>query len=843
MISGRGGGAGGGGRAGKIRPPRRMVKSIAGGDPNDIESSWEVLKEAMVDVHRKNCSKLPFEQVYRASYKIVLYKKGDILYDRVLDHEKAHFRSHIIPEIEALVTPNLISIATDQAGVSVNERRRMGEEFLQKLLASWTNHNTSMKMIGDILMYLDRTYTFEANRPSIFTSCMGLFRDSILRSALGAHSNKTIFDILNSVVLDLINMERDGEVIDHYMIKSTVGMLENLYETDLEREGQKLYTTVFEPAFLVATNDYYSKESERLLREADAAVWLRHTRDRLAQESDRCETTILRETREKSLKIVEAQLISKYLKDFIALENTGLRGMLDSDRFEDLSILYTLVSRIDPKKETLKNTLGARIVDLGREIEKNVGKMDFSVAPTPAGADAGPDGADKAKAAPPLTLAAQQTAAAVRWVDDVLKLKDKYDLIWENCFAKDLVIQTNMTKSFSDFINLFPRSSEYVSLYIDDILRRGIRGKTEHEVEQVLEKATILIRYLQDKDMFEMYYQKHLAKRLLHSKSESHDAEKSMISRMKQELGNQFTSKFEGMFKDMQISADLSTEYRDHIRDAMDDNEKASELTINILTTTNWPPEVMGRSAQVTSSTECNYPPEIAKLQESFSAFYLTNRTGRKLNWVGTAGNADIKCVFPAIPGGKGPLSRERRYELNVSTFGMVILMLFNEIGDEALPFKEIQAKTNIPTSDLLRTLTSLSIAPKARVLLKEPFNKRIDAEDTFRFNTAFVSKTVRIKAPIVNATAKVEGDEERKSSEEKNYRARTHIVDAAIVRIMKQRKELKHSQLISEVVTMLASRFKPEVSLVKLRIEDLMTREYLERVEDADTPTYRYMA
>jgi cullin 3 len=38
-------------------------------------------------------------------------------------------------------------------------------------------------------------------------------------------------------------------------------------------------------------------------------------------------------------------------------------------------------------------------------------------------------------------------------------------------------------------------------------------------------------------------------------------------------------------------------------------------------------------------------------------------------------------------------------------------------------------------------------------------------------------------------------------------------------------------------------TRFKPEVSLMKKRIEDLITREYLERVEDVPVPTYRYLA
>lgn len=706
----------------------------------------------------------------------------------MIDYEKAHFHNVVVPEIEKLVTSSLNNVALGRAGISVNERRQMGEHFLQHLRKSWDNHNTSMNMIADILMYLDRGYTQDSRRPSIYTACIGLYRDNILHSALGASPALSIFDILNSVVLDLINMERDGDVIDHYMIKSIVRMLDSLYEDDMERENRKLYTIIFEPAFLDATAAYYRKESERLLRDADAGVWLRHTRARLAEEFDRCETTILRETRERSVPIVEEQLISQHLGDFLALENTGLRAMLDNDRQEDLSILYELVARVDPKKELLKNIMAARVVELGLEIEKVLRNTDFSVpqaAPGNADGEDAAEGTEKAKVAP-LNAAAQQTAAAIKWVDDVLSLKTKYDRIWETCFAKDLIIQTTLTKSFSDFINMFTRASEYVSLFIDDNLRRGIRGKTEREVEEVLEKATTLIRYLQDKDMFERYYQKHLAKRLLHSKSESHDVEKSMISRMKQELGNQFTAKFEGMFKDMQMSGELTASYRDHARAVADDQRKQPELTINILTSNSWPPEVMGRSNQLAGSTECNYPEEITKLQQSLTAFYLTNRTGRKLNWVGTAGTADIRCSFPAIPGGKGPLSRERKYELNVSTFGMIVLTLFNDIGDEALSFQEIQAKTNIPTPDLLRTLTSLSIAPKARVLLKEPQSKKIDLKDTFRFNAAFVSKTVRIKAPIVNAISRVEGDEERKQTEEKNSQSRSHIVDAAIVRIMK---------------------------------------------------------
>lgn len=41
----------------------------------------------------------------------------------------------------------------------------------------------------------------------------------------------------------------------------------------------------------------------------------------------------------------------------------------------------------------------------------------------------------------------------------------------------------------------------------------------------------------------------------------------------------------------------------------------------------------------------------------------------------------------------------------------------------------------------------------------------------------------------------------------------------------------------------MLVGRFQPEVSMVKKRIEDLIVREYLERIEDAEVPSYRYLA
>ncbi|KAI6783772.1 Cullin [Emericellopsis cladophorae] len=838
MISGRGGS---GARGARIRPPRRIARPNAPAEGADFDACWELLREALRDIHNKNCSRLSFEELYRAAYKIVLMKKGDELYNRVTKFEEEWFAENVIPKIEQLVTRSLVNIGEDRsAATSANERRQTGEKFLKGLRDTWDDHNMSMNMTADILMYLDRGFTqADPNRVSIFATTIALFRDHILQSKLDATSDRSVVDILISVILDQIEMEREGDVIDRTLIRSCSRMLSCLFQNQLENESEKLYLVLFEPKFIEASEAYYEAECEHLLRQADASSWLRHTEKRLGEETDRCGTTIELETLPKVHQTIDNYLIKSHLDEFLALDVTGLRWMIDNDKFNDLSILYRLVSRIDENKTALKNIVQRRVMELGHEIEKALKGIDFSM-----GLAEGEEGGEGEKK--PLNPAAQQTAAAIKWVDDVLRLKDKFDAILKECFQEDLVLQAAVSKSFTEFINVFGRCTEYVSLFIDENLKRGIRGKTEAEVDVVLEKAIVLIRYLQDRDLFQTYYQRHLARRLLHNKSESHDVEKQIISRMKQELGQQFTSKFEGMFRDLVTSSELTTGYRDHMNVA-GEGEKTIDLNISVLTTNYWPAEVMGRSAQIgaESRVTCTYPREVSRLQASFEQFYLSSRNGRKLTWIGTTGSADVKCVFPAVPGKSGALAKERRYEINVPTFGMVVLLLFNDLEDGgSLSFEEIQAKTSISTTDLMRTLTAIAVAPKSRVLAKEPLTKSIKPGDKFTFNNSFLSKTVRIKAPLINAVSKVEDSTERKTTEDKANQTRAHVVDAAIVRIMKSRKELSHAQLVSEVLNVLVGRFKPDVSLIKKRIEDLITREYLERPDEDGAPsTYRYVA
>lgn len=93
-------------------------------------------------------------------------------------------------------------------------------------------------------------------------------------------------------------------------------------------------------------------------------------------------------------------------------------------------------------------------------------------------------------------------------------------------------------------------------------LRAGNKEATEEELERLLDKIMVLFRFIHGKDVFEAFYKKDLAKRLLVGKSASVDAEKSMLSKLKQECGGGFTCKLEGMFKDMELSKDINITYK-----------------------------------------------------------------------------------------------------------------------------------------------------------------------------------------------------------------------------------------------------------------------------------------
>ncbi|KAF1963248.1 Cullin-domain-containing protein [Byssothecium circinans] len=845
MIAGRG--------RQRIRPPRRGLH----GDDLDFDGTWATIEAAFREIHTKNASRLSYEELYRHAYRIVLKKRGNDLYKNVHDFERNWLSSEVRGSIQLLLSPNLLATVQNVGGTTANERRVSGEKFLKGLKQAWGDHQVCMSMLADVLMYMvknlqdkasdanprhlqDRVYCQDHRRVSIYTAAMFLFRDEILKSPISDTDNRMILGLLNHVILEQIQMERDGDVIDKHLIKSCVHMLEGLHADDMESDDQRLYNISFEQEYLETSRVFYRAESEALLRDSDAGAYCAHARRRIHEEEDRCRSTLLDATAKKIQKVVEAELIQHRIHELVEMES-GVRFMIDNDRRSELNLIYELNARVDTQKAEVTRAIQKRLVDMGTEVNNSAIAASQAPAPVPT-----IEGGEKSKPAQDKSLN-QQTVAAIKWVEDVLVLKDKFDRIWRESFKSDNLLQTAITRSFTDFINspTFPRSSEYISLFIDENMKKGIKGKTEAEIDIVLEKAITLLRYVQDKDLFERYYKKHLCRRLLMNKSISNEVEKQMISKMKIELGNNFTTKLEAMFKDMTISEELTSGYKRLVEGLGDRDPKRIELSINVLTSLTWPMDSIGGSGDDDENRrpQCNFPSAVEKVKVGFERFYNEKHSGRTITWLPNMGTADIKAVFPKVPQKDGSF-KERRHELNVSTYAMIILLLFNELpASEPLTFNEIQAQTNIPRNDLVRNLQSLAVAPKTRILRKEPMSKDVKPEDKFYFNEGFKGNFVKIKVGVVSSGNKVESDRERRETEKKNDDSRNFCIEAAVVRIMKQRKELGHQQLMTETLGQLAAQFKPEVNMIKKRIESLIEREYLERIEGAAVDSYRYLA
>ncbi|XP_031573108.1 cullin-3-like [Actinia tenebrosa] len=692
---------------------------------------------------------------------MVLHKHGERLYNGLKQVVTEHLEEKIRKEVVASLSNN----------------------FLDTLNAAWNDHQTSMVMIRDILMYMDRVYVQQNGVDNVYNLGLILFRDKVVRYG-------NIRDHLCQTLLTLVRKERKGEVVDRMAIRNACQML-----MILGIDSRHVYEEDFETPFLEESAEFYKMEGQKFLAENSASIYIQKVEQRINEESERAKHYLDPSTEEAIVKVVEEELIRKHMKTIVDMENSGVIHMLKHNKIDDLARMYRLFSRVKDGLKTICDCMRGYLREQGKAIMADEDN-ECSKNPIPC-------------------------------IQNLLNLKDRFDHFLHNGFNNVKLFKQAIGAEFEFFLNLNSRSPEFLSLFIDDKLKKGVKGYSEQEVEAILDKCMVLFRFLQEKDVFERYYKQHLAKRLLLQKSISDDSEKNMISKLKTECGCQFTSKLEGMFKDMTVSHSTNEEFRQHVSNNQI-NLVGIDLTVRVLTTGFWPTQA--------GNHKCNVPPQAQHAFDCFKRFYLGCHSGRQLTLQPQLGTAELYATFPPL---KKDDPQRRKHIFQVSSYQMCILMLFN--SKEKLTYEEIAQDSLIPERDLNRALQSFACGKATqRVLIKEPKGKEMAPTDMFCINDQFTSKLFRVK--IQTVLAKGESEPERKETRSKVDEDRKHEIEAAIVRVMKARKKRPHNLLVAEVTEQLRARFLPSPQVIKKRIEGLIEREYLTRTPE-DRKVYLYVA
>ncbi|WFC99257.1 hypothetical protein MYAM1_002001 [Malassezia yamatoensis] len=805
-----------GARNQRLRAPRSHGLSVS------TDDMWARLLAAIIQIQQHDISQLSYEEHYRYAYNLILVRltilpenqQGDMLYAGVKKQVQTHLMRQCSEQLEPLfpldpsaatqahqLFKTYLAKSSSSSDANISSTLKLlpnspdnqlilssiaaSERYLSALTHVWEDHTSCMSKLRDVLKYLDRVYVTNRREQPIWDLGLDLFRDTIVLS----QRVPAVFANLITTFLRQIYCERQGASVERRTLKSTTDMLLTLTCLTLQSTRVTVYQRDFEPILLITSAEYYQAESLRLLESKQATYYLQQVENRLNEEQARVNVCLSSSTLPALRATVERHLLTDHLDEIIQMPDGGIVALLESDRREELERMYRMMQLVPAGLPTMNKVIREYATTRGRAINE-----------TARSTAKGPDSTEASSASTPTA------ELALNWVQEVMRFKTQFDQILYTSFHGDKFCEAAINEAFDSFINMNPRAAEFISLFIDEHLKKGSKMISDGELEQILDRIVMLFRYVHEKDMFERYYKLHLTRRLLHGRSVSDDAERGMIAKLKVECGHGYVQKLQGMLNDMKLSQEVLNAFHKY----MDREQKSLpfQLNVHVLTAIYWPIAAPQEKYQ--------WPDQLQEACNTFEQYYFTRHRGRVLTWQPNLGSADIRVRF-----------RTRTHELSVSSFAMMVLLLFEKVEDDcALSFQDIQQSTHIGESDLQRTLQSLACA-KYKILRKEPRGRDVCSTDVFYFNSAFTCPLARIK--IAQVAAKVETPTERKETTAKVEEERKNQVDACVVRVMKSRKTLSHNDLVNEVIRQLLPRFQPTPTLIKKRIEALLEREFLE--------------
>ena len=275
---------------------------------------------------------------------------------------------------------------------------------------------------------------------------------------------------LVTATLRLIAQQRNGEIIDQGLVKKVVDSFVSmgLDYSHPEKECLNFYKEKFETPLILATEQYYKKESETFLDENSVPDYLKKVEERLREEENRVERYLHTETRKELLSKCENVLIREHGE--LLLES--FQNLLDFDQDEDLQRMYLLVSRISDGLDPLRKKFEGHVKQaVSTEISKLVGK-----------------GGSPVDALEPKA-----------YVDALLEGHQKNSEIVNTRFKGEAGFAASLDKACRDFVNRnaatgssLTKSPELIAKHADLLLRKNNKMAEDNDLEGALNRVVCL---------------------------------------------------------------------------------------------------------------------------------------------------------------------------------------------------------------------------------------------------------------------------------------------------------------------------------------------------------------
>ena len=600
------------------------------------------------------------------------------------------------------------------------------EALLQFYIKEWSRYTNSAKYVHHIFRYLNRNWVkreIDEGKKSIYdVYTLHLVQ---WRQEMFSHISTSVMD----AVLRLVEKHRNGESIEHRQIKAVVDSFVSLGldDADPTKPTLDVYRFHFEKPFIDATRAYYKNESQQFLAENSVVEYMKKAVARLEEEDQRVTLYLHPDIKVQLTMACNDTLISEHS----GLLREEFQTLLDNDREEDMKRMYGLLIRIPDGLEPLRNRFETHVRRVGLGVVAKVA-------------------ADAEKLEPKV------------YVDALLETHTKFQGLVKRAFGDEPEFTRSLDNACREFVNRNEvcksgsnKSPELLAKYTDVLLRKSGTSIEESELEATLTQIMTAFKYIEDKDVFQKFYSRMLARRLVQSNSSSDDAETSMISKLKEACGFEYTNKLQRMFQDMQISKDLNSGFKSHTQDL----RTKVDSQYSILGTGFWP---------LTAPTTTFAPPaEIQKDCDRFTLFYKNKHEGRKLTWLWQLCKGDLRATFTKS---KTP------YTLQVSAYQMAVLLLFND--KDYHTYEEMVSATSLNREALDPALT---IICKAKILTPDGGSK-IGPGATFRLNYDFKSKKIRINLNVAQKTEQKQEEVETNNTIEEDRRI---LLQVSLMRLL----------------------------------------------------------